>query len=294
MPRVPLRNGDLTVGQPTKWDVFDPKGAILIARGTVVESAQVLDSLVQRHGVRELDFGPKAADMEKLTARRASEGDSREVRMHFEDTRIKPGDSLQLQEAVGVDRMPVKLIGYQKGRSVIVTNPVQKGSPIFLREGTVFVARIFSGQLAFAFKCSVLANPTKPYPHVHLSFPAELVGLKVRRDERVKLRVIVAFDLDDGQSGSGVFSNLSTGGAQLLTRAAKIAPGTGIVVKFELALGGVEYLLELTGVVRAAVANTDEPELGAGYGLQFAEVSPEDSLIISAFVFQQLVENKAT
>ena len=80
----------------------------------------------------------------------------------------------------------------------------------------------------------------------------------------------------------------------LLTRAAKIAPGTGIVVKFELALGGVEYLLELTGVVRAAVANTDEPELGAGYGLQFAEVSPEDSLIISAFVFQQLVENKAT
>jgi c-di-GMP-binding flagellar brake protein YcgR len=294
MPRVPLRNCDLIVGQPTKWDVFDPKGTLMIARGTVVESEQVLSGLLQKRGVRELDFGAKAADMEKQTARRANESDSREVRMPFEDTRIKPGDSLQLQEANGIERLPVKLIGYQKSRSVIVTNPVQKGSPIFLREGSVFVARIFSGQLAFAFKCSMLANPTKPYPHVHLSYPAEMVGLKVRRDERVKLRAITAFDLDAGQSGSGVLTNLSSGGAQLLTRATGIVPGTGIMVKFELTLGGVEYLIELAGVVRTVVANHEEPGLGEGYGLQFAEVSPEDSLIISAFVFQQLVENKAS
>ena len=293
MSRVPVRHNDLAVGLPAKWDVLDADGKIFIKRGSLIESAQTIVEAITRRCTRDLDLGAGSAEKEGTASRRAGQNDEREVRLLLEDTRIKPGDPIQLQEANGQERLPVKLIGYQKNRSVIVTNPLQNGTPIFLREGTPFVARLFSGQLAFAFKTTVLANPVKPYPYVHLAYPADVAGLKVRRDERVRLRTIVAFDLDSGKNGSGVFANLSTGGALLFSRSADIALGAGIVTKFKLVLGGLEYVLELPGVVRANVQNLDEPELGAGYGLQFAEVSAEDSLIISAFVFQQLVENKA-
>lgn len=294
MPRVPLSHNDLAIGQPAKWDVFDAQGKVLLARGVVVESEKILHDLLRLHGMRDLNLGLPSNELEGLSQRKANNPDEREVRMPLEETRIKPGDLIQLQDANGDARMAVKLIGYQRGRSVIVTNPLQNGSPIFLREGSLFVARVFSGQLAFAFSCNVLTNPVKPYPHVHFSYPSDVAGIKVRRGERVRLRVIAALDIDGGKSGSGVFVNLSVGGALLLSRSPDIKPGCAIVVKFKLLLSGVEYLLELPGVVRSHVQNQDEAELGAGYGLQFNEVSPEDALIISAFVFQQLAENKSS
>lgn len=294
MPRVPLRQNDLAVGQQARWDVFDTRGNVLLARGAVVESEQTLRDLVRVRAVRDLDLRLKSDEVEGLLRRKTDGPDERAVRMPLEDTRIKPGDLIQLQDEKGDGRMAVKLIGYQRGKSVVVTEPQHNGNLIFLREGSPFVARVFSGQLAFAFSSNVLANPIKPYPHVHLSYPKDVVGLKVRRGERVKLRVIVAFDIDGGKSGAGIFSNLSVGGALLLSRAPDISAGCGIVAKFKLALGGVDYLLELPGVVRSHVQNQDEPELGAGYGIQFSEVPPEDALIISSFVFQQLADNKAS
>lgn len=294
MSRVPLRQGDLSVGEPAKWDVFDPQGKLLHKRGTLIDSEQTLKSLLGVRGMRELDMRLSGEEMELLARRKSEDVSERGVRMPFDETRIKPGDALQLQDAAGGDRMGVRLIGYLRGKSVIVSNPVQNGTPVFVREGTALVARVFSGQVAFAFSASVLASPVKPYPHVHLTYPGDVVGIKVRRGERVRLRVITAFELDNGKSGSGIIANLSVGGALLLSRSAEIAVGSAITVKFKLALGGVDYMVEIPGVVRANVANTDEPELGAGYGLQFNEVSPEDVLIISAFVFQQLVDNKSS
>ena len=294
MPRVPLRQGDLVVGEAAKWDVFDPQGKLLLERGALVESEQAANQVLRSRGLRELDMKLSNDEMGMLSRRKSDDMTERGVRMPFEETRIKPGDALQLQDSNGGERMGVRLIGYQRGKSVIVTNPVQHGSSIFLRVGTTFVARAFSGQLAFAFSASVLANPVKPYPYVHLSYPGDVIGIKVRRGERVKLRVVTAFELDNGKTGSGVISNLSVGGAQLLTPSTDIAIGGAITLKFKLLLGGMEYLLQIAGVVRANVANPDEPDLGAGYGLQFNEISPEDVLIISAFVFQQLVDNKSS
>lgn len=294
MPRVPLRHGELAVGEPARWDIFDPQGKLLHKRGELIANEQSVQALLGARAMRELDMRLSSQEMEALARRKADEADERGVRMPFEETRIKPGDALQLQDAAGGDRMSVRLIGYLRGKSVIVTNPLQNGTPIFLREGSTVVARVFSGQVVFAFTASVLANPVKPYAYLHLTYPGDVVGIKVRRGERVRLRVITAFELDNGKTGAGIIANLSVGGALLLTRSPDIAVGAAITVKFKLVLGGIDYVVEIPGVVRANVANTDEPELGPGYGLQFNDVSPEDVLIISAFVFQQLIDNKSS
>lgn len=292
MSRVPLRQHDLAVGQKVKWDVYDSNGKLLLAQGTVIENEKELHELVRQRAFRDLDFGLKPEEIESLAKRKSDSPEERAVRMPLEETRIKPGDMIQLQDESGHGRMEVRLIGYQRGKSVITTEPQHNGSQVFLREGSSFIARAFSGQLAFAFPCSVLANPIKPYPHVHLSYPGNVSGLKVRRSERVRLRVIVALNIDNGKVASGIFTNLSVGGALLLSRSPDISVGCGIVAKFKLLLNGFEYLLELQGAVRSIAQNQDEPEFNAGYGIQFTEVSAEDALIISSFVFQLLAENK--
>lgn len=292
MPRVPLRQNDLAVGQKFKWDIYDSHGKLLFAQGTVIESEKELHELVRQRAFRDLDFGLKPDEIESLAKRKSDSPEERAVRMPLEETRIKPGDMIQLQDESGNGRMEVRLIGYQRGKSVITTEPQHNGSQVFLREGSSFIARAFSGQLAFAFSCSVLANPIKPYPHVHLSYPGNVSGLKVRRSERVRLRVIVALNIDNGKVASGIFTNLSVGGALLLSRSPDISVGCGIVAKFKLSLNGFDYLLELQGAVRSIAQNQDEPEFSAGYGIQFADVSAEDALIISSFVFQLLAENR--
>lgn len=287
MARVPVRAGDITIGQPLRWDVYDLHGKLLLGRGGILASEQEKDELLKRHRLRELDLRldvPSAEDD-------ATES-KREVRILLDDTRIQPGDAMQIQSSLDNARFSVKLIGYHKGKSIVVTNPVQDGKAVYLKEGQAFVARIFSGRYVFAFPCSVLASTVKPYAYLHLSYPADVAGVNIRKGDRARLRTIAAFDTEDGERGAGVIVDLSGGGAFFLSKSADIAMGRHIVLKFKLMIGPIEYVLELPGHVRSVRANDDEPHLGNGYGIQFADVSAEDNLVLHTFIYQQMAHGQ--
>ncbi len=287
MGRVPLRSGELAVGQPIRWDVYDLHGELLLAKGAVLVSDEEKTELLKRHRLRELDL--------RLDVQTAEEAESaREVRIILDETRIQPGDAIQIQSSLDSTRFSVRLIGYQKGRSVIVTNPVQDGAAIYLKEGQAFIARIFSGRYVFAFPCSVLASAVKPYPYLHLSYPADVAGVNIRKGVRAALRTIAAFDMGGGRRGAGIVVDLSCGGAFLLSKSHEIGLGRPIVLKFKLAIGTIEYVLELSGHVRSVRPNEEEPALGTGYGIQFADVSAEDNLVLSTFIYQQMADNRTT
>jgi len=288
MARVPVRPGDIVIGQPMKWDVYDLHGKMLLGRGVVLASEQEKTELLKRHRLRELDLRldvASAADDEAAESKR-------DVRILLDETRIEPGDNMQIQSSLDSARFAVKLIGYHKGKSVIVTNPLQDGTPIYLKEGQAFVARIFSGRYVFAFPCSVLASAVKPYSYVHLSYPADVAGVNIRKDDRARMRAIAAFDTDDGGRGAGVIVDLSGGGAFFLSKSTEIAMGRHLILKFKLMIGPIEYVLELPGLVRSVRPNEDEPHLGNGYGVQFADVSAEDNLILNTYIFQQMAHGQ--
>ena len=288
MARVPVRPGDIVIGQPMKWDVYDLHGKMLLGRGVVLASEQEKTELLKRHRLRELDLRldvASAADDEAAESKR-------DVRILLDETRIEPGDNMQIQSSLDSARFAVKLIGYHKGKSVIVTNPLQDGTPIYLKEGQAFVARIFSGRYVFAFPCSVLASAVKPYSYVHLSYPADVAGVNIRKDDRARMRAIAAFDTDDGGRGAGVIVDLSGGGAFFLSKSPEIAMGRHLILKFKLMIGPIEYVLELPGLVRSVRPNEDEPHLGNGYGVQFADVSAEDNLILNTYIFQQMAHGQ--
>jgi Flagellar protein YcgR/PilZ domain len=290
MARVPVRTGDIVVGQPLRWDVYDLHGKLLLAKGVVLANEDEKTELLKRHRLRELDLR-----LEVLTAGETEAAESRrEVRILLDETRIQPGDAMQIQSSLDSSRFSVKLIGYHKGKSVVITNPVQDGTAIYLKEGQAFVARIFSGRYVFAFPCSVLASAVKPYPYVHLSYPADVAGVNIRKGERATLRTIAAFDTDDGHRGAGVIVDLSGGGAFFLSKSHEIAMGRHLILKFKLIINTIEYVLELPGHVRSVRPNDEEPALGTGYGIQFADVSAEDNLVLSTFIYQQIADNRTT
>lgn len=289
MSRVPVKQQDFEIGRPLRWDVYDTQGRLVLARGTVLNSDQEMREILHRRHVRELDLR-----LEVLRDESGSQESKREVRVLLDDTRIQPGEAMQIQSSLDSSRFPVRLIGYHKNKSIVVTNPTQDGVPIFLKEGQAFIARIFSGKYVYAFPCTILANAIKPYPYLHLSYPVEVVGVNIRKAERVRLRVIAAFDMDDDRRGAGVIVDLSNGGAYLLSKSPDLVIGRHLTLKFKIDIAGTEYVLDLAGIVRSTRPNDEGPALGDGYGIQFTQVSPEDNLVLASFIFQQIADNRAS
>jgi hypothetical protein len=289
--RVPVKPQDFEIGRPLKWDIYDLHGHLVLAKGAVLDSEDEKTEILKRRQVRELDLRievPSANDDDDGPDSR------REVRILLDETRIQPGEAMQIQSSLDSTRFAVRLIGYLKGKSIIVTNPMQDGSAVYLKEGQAFIARIFSGKFVFAFSCTVLASAVKPYSYLHLSYPADVVGVNIRKGDRVKLRAIAAFDTDSGRRGAGVIVDLSCGGAFFLSKSPDVAPGRNLVLKFKVAVGHTEYVLELPGFVRSVRPNDEDPKLGGGYGIEFSNVSPEDNLVLSSFIFQQIAENRVS
>ena len=292
MPRVPVKPQDFQIGRALRWDVFDPDGRLILAKGTIISSEQEKQDILNRRHVRELDLRIEVPDNDGSAGKESR----REVRVLLDETRIGPGEAMQLQSSLDSSRYSVRLIGYNKGKSIIVTNPVVKGSPIYLKDGQAFVSRIFSGKFVFAFPCTILSSEVKPYPYLHLSYPADVLGVNIRKGERARLRTIAAFDCDDGTRGAGVIVDLSAGGAYMLSKSPDLAVGKHLVIKFKVMIANLEYVLELPGCVRSVRPphEDDDPALGNGHGIEFLDVSPEDNLVLASFIFQQIADNRAS
>ncbi len=293
MPRIPVRIRDLPIGQATRWTIYDPAGTVLIEQGTLITDQGEVASLLRRRPVRDMDDVVEPATPAHGTSASAGANETRkEERVALEDLRMQPGDAIQLQGSNEEDRFVVRLIGYLKGRSLIVTNPVHEGAQVYLRDGQSFVARAFLGKQACAFPCSVMASASKPYSYVHLTYPPEVRAITVRSGERVKLRTIVAIELGDKSITSGVIVDMSIGGALMMSRSPDIAKDMRPMIKFKIDVGTVEYLMELQAQICSVRASEEDADLGQAFGIRFVDVSPEDNLVLSAFVFQRLADNQ--
>lgn len=218
-----------------------------------------------------------------------------EKSMQLEESRLQIGDLVSLQPIAGEGtlRYSIKLIGMSKDRSVLVSTPMIDGHYLLLKEGQGFILRGFSGKSAYAFATQILKSVNTPYPYLHLSYPREIKSLVVRKGSRADVNVICAI-VDAGdprRTAAGSIINISAGGALLVSRDAFGAIGQTLIVKFKTMINGIEALLELKGVVRAV--NVDpgaDAALPHRIGIQFTDITPQDSIPLLAYVYQELLE----
>jgi c-di-GMP-binding flagellar brake protein YcgR len=290
---IPVRKTDVVLGKPLPYSLYDQNNKLLLKAGVVVQTQNQLDVLSERGLYRDR----MAANQVQAPASVGPDGepapDKEGILLELEDIRLQIGDVLQLQGAADdAPRHAVKLLGYAKGRSVMVTPPMVDGAYAMVKQDAAFVVRFFSGKSVYAFPAHVLKMSNTPFPYLHLSYPKKVRGMRVRRAQRASVRLISAVTDMYGALYAGTLVDISKGGALLAAKAALGEIGDLLQLKFRLQFDDIDQFVHVKAGIRSVRSNAD-PESEAHavqHGLEFVEVQGSDRPALSAYTYQKLIE----
>jgi len=289
-----VKQGELQVGQPVPWALYDEEDRLLLARGVVLESEYQLYELMCRGLFRRLQLSEPTNGAQPTPP--PGERPREELRA-LDEIKLGIGDNLQLQSQAGTAtvRYYVKLIGYLRGKGLIVTTPAQDGKVLLMREGQAFVVRLFSGKSVYAFPATIFKVANVPYPHLHLTYPSQVKGLVVRSGARVKVNLIAAITDSRGRSHAASITNLSTGGCSLVAKLPLGLRESRVQLKFRVVINDGEQFLHLEGIIRSiqGEAAEDGQTAQVQHGIQFAELPQGEDVVLTAYVYQRLFEEAA-
>jgi len=213
----------------------------------------------------------------------------------FADMKLGVGDRLQIQLPAHLrsERAFVKVVGYLDNVSLIVTAPSRNGSRLNLLENEILIVRAFSRQSAFAFNCSILRVCKLPFDYLHLSFPRRIQGTVIRKSTRVRAGFAAQAGGAGSPSGAATIDNISATGALVAAREPLGNPGDTVRLSFQVHLHDVDSALEVEAKILSAVPHDDAHGEGAPllhHGVEFRNLQPKDRMIITSFVYQQIIE----
>ena len=304
---IPVRGAELAVGKPLQQPIYDWHGNLLLAAGCVIESRTQLEGLIDNGFIHDSawDLTPKSRRESLLagTSKRVSAhadpsneqdtgGAGKEVVVGMDDMRWYVGETLYLQSIENpAIRYTVRLIGFVRSKTVLITAPAVDGKLEFVREGQTFVVRAFSGKKAYAFVTSAMKSVHTPHPYLHLAYPKEVRCTVVRRGVRAQVKIIASVALGNPErTGAAVLTDLSMGGASGTIKQEMGQKGDEGYIKFKVHAAGQDEFLNLKMALRSVTPS----ENGDGYkhGFEFLDVTIHDRLILSAFVHQILAEGE--
>ena len=305
MSLIPVDKSELTLGAPLPWTLYDQNHKLLKAQGEPIDSEGQLRSLLEAGPLRELVWesasepSPEAMDEPP----EIDLSDTPSGRFTFYDMNLKVGDRVQLQPPaqLGADRHIVKLIGYVDPVSVLVTAPKVNGMRLPLLEDESVVVRVFSGQNAFGFHCSIKRVCKVPFDYLHLSFPDEIQGAVIRKSPRIKIKIIASI-VDPENEGveplPGMIVNISSSGARVDARKPLGKAGKKVRLSFRVNLHSMEVFLTVNAVIRSVLRDDESAEPAqqsvAHYGVEFQELQPNDTMILQSLIYQKMIEQPHT
>lgn len=296
MSRVQIKDDEIEIGKPLPWAVFDPQDNRVAAVGDVIQTKEHRQLLLSIGACRDCET--VAAVPEEANEAEELGGEVPKDTYPFEAMKLKIGDRLQIQlpSRLSKDRVVVRLIGYINNLSLLIMPPRDaKGFRLQLMENEKLVVRIFTSQNAFGFSATIVKIVKFPFEYLHLSFPAEVNGMVIRKAPRIKTKIICAVTTQEScdESLAGMLVNLSAHGALLDSRCAIGNKGDTIKLAFRVTLHTIDALLNITAVVRAQFSD-DAPTDGRNnfihHGLEFINLQSNDTLILQSMIYQQMIE----
>ncbi|OIR17425.1 flagellar protein YcgR [mine drainage metagenome] len=306
MSLILLKRNEIVAGMPAPWPLYDQNYTLLLGRGELVRDETHIDALLAGGACHELSWEmagneqpePLPAPEEPLA--RPSGANGAKTAFTFEDLNLKVEDKLQLEPPAQLtrERFTVKVIGFLRGASLLVTMPITaNGLRLQLLEKEKLVMRSFSGQNAFGFACTIERIIKIPFEYMHLSFPEEIQGIMIRKAPRVKTRIIAA--VRDSKSAEAeqvpaLISDISANGVSLEAKAALGEKGDILNLSFRVQLHNIDAYLSLKGTIRAisTADASDATKTGmVRHGIEFRDLPPNDSVILQSLIYQQMIEN---
>lgn len=307
MSLILAKSDEIVVGKPSPCPLYDHEHNLLLEQGEVVRDIEHRDMLLANGACHELswevpndeDNGDSFFANEKEATEQPSD-DKTGKRFTFDDMKLKAEDRLQLEPPpqLARERFLVKVIGFLRGASLLVTMPVAaNGLRLQLLEGETVVMRSFSGQNAFGFACTIERVIKNPYEYLHLSFPDNIQGIVIRKAPRVKTRIIAA--VQDGKSGaaeqiSALISDISANGVSLDAKRPLGGKGDILGLAFRVHLHNIDAYMSVKGVIRAVLSIDAADAAKSGlirHGIEFKELQPNDSVVLQSMIYQQMIEN---
>jgi hypothetical protein len=306
MSMIPVSRSEISLGKPLPWELYDQNQRVLVEQGGIIRDSQHLDSLLANGAFRELSW--KTPDVRNGVAPSAAAiapehggADGVNGQLTFDDMKLKVESRLQLEppKQLGSGRILVKVIGYLKGVSLLVTAPVAaNGVRLQLIEGEPVVMRAFSGQSAFAFTCTVDRVCKLPYEYLHLSFPDVIQGVMIRTAPRVKSNIIASVQNASSRNTTeqipALISNISANGAALDAKRPLGHKGDILSLSFRVNLHQIDAFLSVKGAIRA-VLDGEAPDVSSPgitrHGIEFQELQPNDMVILQSMIYQQIIES---
>jgi len=307
MSLISANSNELVVGKSPPWPLYDPERNLLLGQGEIVRDGEHRDKLLASGACHELSWKEQGNGNDEAVFSAAEEtpakpaGDKKNGNEYsFEDMKLKVEDKLQLEPPAQLarERFLVKVIGFLKGSSLLVTTPITaNGLRLQLMEGEKVVMRSFSGQNAFGFACTIERIIKIPYEYIHLSFPNKIQGIVIRKAPRVRTRIIATVQGNKPgvmEQMSALISDISANGVSLDSKQLLGDKGDTINLAFRLNLHNIDAYLTVKGVIRAVInadsADASKPAL-IRHGLEFQELQPNDSVVLQSMIYQQMIEN---
>lgn len=296
----PVGNGRLRVGETLAFPLYDVWGIILREAGSMISDDKELQSLIE-----EAYFDSTLGDKPLTTALKlgtiaksqntpnssVQQDENKDAVTHdLDNVRWHVGEPFYLQvHDNSAIRYTVRLIGYVKNQSILVTAPLLDGKVAIIRDGQTFIVRSFPGKKAYAFTASALKSVYSPHPYLHLSYPKVVSCTAIRQSSRAQVKIIASVTVGSPeQTMAATLNDISMGGTSgIIKRSIGTKNDTG-VIKFKVHTAGEDAYLILPIVVRSIVETENTGEFR--YGFEFAELPTQSKLILSSFVHQTLAE----
>lgn len=126
---------ELVPGKPSPYAIYNESGKLILGKGAIPESvvqlAQWADQPLFRIAEESSQKNGETRDPPKAAAK--DEGQT----LSLDHIKLSIGDmfQVQMQSEQTEQKSYVKLIGYLRGKSVIVTLPEINGNPCLIRDG---------------------------------------------------------------------------------------------------------------------------------------------------------------
>jgi c-di-GMP-binding flagellar brake protein YcgR len=212
--------------------------------------------------------------------------------------KVKLGDPVQLQLIPddGRDRLNAKIIGHAPNKSLIITAPGSSGGKLaLLRENQRFVVRMLQGNRVYGFESEILKFYTQPFPHIHLSHPRDVECIVVRGAQRVQAsNLVVSVQSDKITTAvAATLLNLSVSGALMQCTQVLGKLDDKLTISLELDISGIRKYLRIGAIIRNLSTPEDREAHEAPhyrYGMQFLDLDEDQRLILTAYVYEQIIK----